>query len=97
MPSRSSSDDGKVTTFKLTPRKKGNVDHIDAKVSDLTATVESMQWNYDNGGYAEMNKRTAKSTAYAGKLPERSRRRTGLDSGYPSTSPILQAQSLAPG
>jgi outer membrane lipoprotein-sorting protein len=50
-------DDGTTTTFKLTPRKKGNVDHIDAKVDDATATVESMRWNYDNGGYATMDNR----------------------------------------
>jgi hypothetical protein len=48
-------DDGTTTTFKLVPRKRGNVDHIDAKANDKTATVDSMRWTYDNGGYAEMN------------------------------------------
>jgi len=51
------SDQGGVTTFKLVPRKHGNVDHIDAKVDDQTATVSSMRWNYANGGFAEMNNR----------------------------------------
>jgi outer membrane lipoprotein-sorting protein len=51
------SDDGTVTTFRLVPRKHGNVDHIDARASDKTATVVWMRWNYDNGGYAEMNSR----------------------------------------
>jgi hypothetical protein len=49
------SDDGSVTKFKLTPRKAGNVDHIDAVVDDKSATVKSMRWNYANGGYAEMS------------------------------------------
>lgn len=47
-------DDGTVTRFRLVPRKHGNVDHIDAKVDDKTATVTSMRWAYANGGYAEM-------------------------------------------
>jgi len=47
-------DDAGVTTFRLVPRKTGNVDHIDAKVDDKTATVTSMRWSYANGGYAEM-------------------------------------------
>lgn len=48
------SDDGTTTTLELTPRKRGNVNHIDATVTDATATVKSMRWNYDNGGYAAM-------------------------------------------
>jgi outer membrane lipoprotein-sorting protein len=48
------SDNGKTAVFKLTPRKHGNVDHIDATVDDNSATVTSMRWNYDNGGFAEM-------------------------------------------
>ncbi len=48
------SDDGRTTVFKLTPRKQGNVEHIDAMVDDRRATVTSMRWNYANGGYAEM-------------------------------------------
>jgi outer membrane lipoprotein-sorting protein len=47
-------DDGTVTSFRLVPKKHGNVDHIDAKVDDKTATVTSMRWAYANGGYAEM-------------------------------------------
>lgn len=47
-------DDGTVTTFRLVPKKRGNVDHIDAKVDDKTATVTSMRWAYANSGYAEM-------------------------------------------
>lgn len=48
------SDDGKTARFKLVPRKKGNVDSMDAQVDDKSATVTSMRWNYANGGYAEM-------------------------------------------
>jgi hypothetical protein len=49
------SDDGSTSVFKLVPRKRGNVDHIDATADDKSATVSSMRWNYDNGGYAEMS------------------------------------------
>ncbi|HZY97954.1 MAG TPA: hypothetical protein VFE36_00130 [Candidatus Baltobacteraceae bacterium] len=52
-----SGDDGTVTTFRLVPRKHGNVDHIDTAVDDKTATVTSMRWSYANGGYAEMTNR----------------------------------------
>jgi outer membrane lipoprotein-sorting protein len=51
------SDNGSTTTFKLVPRKDGNVDHIDAIADDKTATVTSMRWSYKNGGYAEMSNR----------------------------------------
>lgn len=51
------SDDGSTTTFKLVPRKAGNVDRIDVRADDKTATVSWMRWNYVNGGYAEMNDR----------------------------------------
>jgi outer membrane lipoprotein-sorting protein len=49
-----SGDDGTTTSYRLVPRKHGNVDHIEAKVDDKTATVTSMRWVYANGGYAEM-------------------------------------------
>ena len=48
------SDDSRHTIFRLVPRKRGNVDHIDAVVDDRTATVTSMRWNYENGGWATM-------------------------------------------
>lgn len=48
------SDDGSTTAFRLIPRKHGNVDHIDATADDRTATVTSMRWSYENGGYAQM-------------------------------------------
>jgi hypothetical protein len=51
------SDDGKTTVLKLVPRKPGNVEHIDVTVDDQKATVTSMRWNYENGGYAEMTNR----------------------------------------
>lgn len=51
------SDDGSRTTFRLVPRKHGNVEHVDAVVDDANATVSSLRWNYDNGGYAEMRNR----------------------------------------
>jgi hypothetical protein len=48
------SDNGTITTYRLTPLKQGNVDHIDARASDRNATVQYQRWNYVNGGYAEM-------------------------------------------
>jgi hypothetical protein len=51
------SDDGRTAHFKLVPRKRGNVDSIDATADDGSATVTTMRWNYDNGGYAEMTNR----------------------------------------
>ena len=51
------SDDGTTTTYRLVPLKKGNVEHVDARADDKSATVSWMRWNYDNGGYAEMNNR----------------------------------------
>lgn len=48
-------DDGKATTYKLVPRKRGNIDHIDASVDDKSATLTKMRWNYYNGGTAEMS------------------------------------------
>jgi hypothetical protein len=49
------SDDGSATTFKLVPRKHSRIDHIDSKIDDRTAEVLSMRWNYNDGGYAELN------------------------------------------
>jgi hypothetical protein len=48
------SDNGTVTTYRLTPLKQGNVDHVDVRASDRNATVQWQRWNYVNGGYAEM-------------------------------------------
>ncbi|HEY1654447.1 MAG TPA: hypothetical protein VGF86_04980 [Candidatus Tumulicola sp.] len=53
-------DDGTTTTFRLVPRKHGNVDHIDARAGDRTATVDYMRWNYGNGGFAEVHNRYGK-------------------------------------
>jgi hypothetical protein len=51
------SDDGATTRFRLVPRKSGNIERIDATADDKSATVTSMRWNYNNGGYAEMTNR----------------------------------------
>jgi hypothetical protein len=58
------SDDGEKTRFRLVPRKPGNVASIDATADDRTATVASMRWNYENGGYAEMNNRYERVDGY---------------------------------
>ena len=43
------------TTLKLVPRKRGRIDHIDAKVDDKTADLVSLRWNYNDGGYASLD------------------------------------------
>jgi hypothetical protein len=48
-------NDGRTTTYKLVPRKHGRVDRIDTSIDDATATVLSMRWNYNDGGYAELH------------------------------------------
>jgi hypothetical protein len=48
------SDNGTITTYRLTPLRQGNVDHVDVRASDSSATVQWQRWNYVNGGYAEM-------------------------------------------
>lgn len=52
-------DNGRMTHLRLVPRKRGNVDHIDATIDDRTALVTTLRWNYDNGGYAQMTQRYA--------------------------------------
>lgn len=73
------SDDGTRTTFRLVPRKHGNVEHVDAVVDDSTATVTSLRWNYDNGGYAEMHNHYGR---VAGNLVVRSQQGHVEESGY---------------
>lgn len=58
------SDDGRTARFKLVPRKAGNIASIEATVDDKTATVTSMRWNYENGGYAEMTNRYGRVDGY---------------------------------
>jgi len=52
-------DDGTLTTFKLVPRVRGRIDHITAKVDDKTATIPQLTWNYNDGGYAQVNQEFA--------------------------------------
>ena len=44
-------DDKGTTTFRLVPRKHGRVSHLDVKADDSTATIKSMTWTYEDGGY----------------------------------------------
>jgi len=50
-------DDGKSTSFTLVPRKSGNVLRTLVTVDDATATIRTVQWEYANGGSAEMRLR----------------------------------------
>jgi|HubBroStandDraft_5_1064220.scaffolds.fasta_scaffold12999_5 hypothetical protein len=58
------SDNGHKTTFRLVPRKRGNVASIDAVADDSAATVTSMRWNYVNGGFASMANHYARVNGY---------------------------------
>lgn len=49
------SDTDGFTTLQLVPRKRGRVDHIDAKIDDKTAELVSLRWNYADGGYATLD------------------------------------------
>lgn len=44
-------DDKGVTTFRLVPKKHGRVAHLDVQADDSTATVKTMTWTYEDGGY----------------------------------------------
>jgi hypothetical protein len=46
--------DGAYATLKLVPRKRGRIDHIDAKIDERTADLVQMRWNYEDGGYATL-------------------------------------------
>ena len=44
-------DDNGTTTFRLVPKKHGRVAHLDVKAADDTATIKSMTWTYEDGGF----------------------------------------------
>jgi len=44
-------DDKGLTTFRLVPKKHGRVAHLDIKADDANATIKSMTWTYDDGGF----------------------------------------------
>lgn len=49
------SADPTFTILKLVPRKRGRVDHIDAKIQNSTADLVQLRWNYNDGGYATLD------------------------------------------
>jgi hypothetical protein len=50
-------DDGRATTLRLVPRKRGRVSHLDITVDDATATITAYRWSYDDGGYIAFDQR----------------------------------------
>ncbi len=50
-------DDGKTTNLTLVPRAAGNVKKIEVLVDDASATILTMRWEYENGGWLSMNER----------------------------------------
>ncbi len=44
-------DTGGLTTFRLTPKRAGRVEHLDVKVDDATATPRAYTWTYKDGGF----------------------------------------------
>lgn len=57
-------DEGGFTTFKLVPRSREHIDHIDAKIADATGELAQLRWNYAGGGYATLNQTYGKVGAY---------------------------------
>lgn len=49
-----------VAHLRLVPRVQGNVASIQVDVSERTALVMGLRWNYRNGGYAELAQRCAR-------------------------------------
>lgn len=47
--------DATFATLKLVPRKRGRIDHIDAKIDERTADLVELRWNYNDGGYATLD------------------------------------------
>ncbi len=48
-------NNGTTATYRLIPRKAGNIERIVVTVDVATATVRSMRWVYANGGWATMS------------------------------------------
>ncbi len=57
-------DDGTFTTFKLVPRARVRIDHIDAKVGDRSGELAQLRWNYVDGSYATLNQTYSKVGTY---------------------------------
>jgi hypothetical protein len=57
-------DDGKTTTFELTPKVNGTIKSITASVDDVSALVRSMRWAYDNGASATMDNTYSQQNGY---------------------------------
>lgn len=47
-------DDGRISTFELTPKINSNIASMTVKVDDATALTKSVQWNYVGGASATM-------------------------------------------
>jgi len=50
-------DDNGMTTFRLVPKKHGRVSHLDVKADDASATIRSMTWTYEDGGYVTFDQK----------------------------------------
>jgi outer membrane lipoprotein-sorting protein len=48
-------DDGKTTSLTLVPRSRGNVTQIEVIADDASATIRSMRFDYENGGWATVD------------------------------------------
>jgi len=57
-------DEGGFTTFRLVPRSREHVNHIDAKIADATGELAQLRWNYAGGGYATLNQTYGKVGSY---------------------------------
>lgn len=50
-----SADDGTTTNLTLVPRTPGTVKKIEVLVDNANATIKSMRWDYENGGWVAMD------------------------------------------
>jgi outer membrane lipoprotein-sorting protein len=53
-------DENGETTFRLVPKKHGRVEHLDVKADDANATIKSMTWTYEDGGYVTFDQTVTK-------------------------------------
>ena len=53
-------DENGETTFRLVPKKHGRVEHLDVKADDTNATIKSMTWTYEDGGYVTFDQTVQK-------------------------------------
>jgi hypothetical protein len=74
-------DDGTLSTYSLVPKKTGGrVKNVVVKINDVSALLDSAQWNYTNGGTLKFQQTYANVGIY--RLPARAT----IDAHFPGYS-----------